>query len=79
MWKCKIHSEFIEETLLRKFILHEVAIAYDDSHNACILPPPIQVYRSFVWDIQNIMEYFSNRIYSAIFGSYFSNIHDRKN
>lgn len=51
---------------------------FGDSHNACILPPTIQVYRSFVWDIQNIMEYFSNRIYSATFGSYFSNIHDRK-
>lgn len=51
---------------------------FEDTHNACILPPKMQVECSIVWDIQNIMEYFSNQIYSAICGNYFSNIHDRK-
>lgn len=52
---------------------------FGDSHNACILPPHMQIKQSFVWNMQNIIDYFSYNIYVAISGNYFSNIHERKN
>ena len=31
MWKCKINPGFVEKVLLRKFLLNEIPIIYDDS------------------------------------------------
>ncbi|MGF0065078.1 hypothetical protein ACQRCQ_07395, partial [Lachnospiraceae bacterium SGI.085] len=51
---------------------------FEDTHNAIILPPQVGIKQSSVWDMQSILNYFSNRIYNSIQGEYFSVIHDRK-
>ena len=51
---------------------------FQDAHNAIILPEQMGMKQSRVWDLQTIIKFFSNEIWRATKGTYFSVIHDRK-
>ena len=51
---------------------------FGDVHNALILPETVGIRKSSFWDIESILEYFSETIYRAISTEYFSAIHRRE-